>query len=109
MWKIISVEDLNKNFKVSVKWWGFWRRLYTLFFPEYREIPAVSGINFSVDAWEKVAFLWPNGAWKSTTIKMLTWILYPTSWNISVCKMDPSAERKKLVYKILQTIKISII
>lgn len=55
-------------------------RIKSIFKPKYKKVEAVSDINFVVNSWEKVASLWPNWAGKSTTIKMLTWILQETSW-----------------------------
>jgi len=64
--------------------------------PVFREVEAVSGVNFSVDPGERIAFIGPNGAGKSTTIKMMTGILVPTSGSIRCRGLDPSRERKKL-------------
>ena len=96
---ILQTKNLTKIFEIEIKkrWLD---RLKWFFKPEYKQIKAVDNINLNIQAWEKVAFLWPNWAWKSTTIKMLTWILYPTSWSISVCWLDPTKERKKISYRI---------
>lgn len=96
----IRVKKLQKIFKVEVKKTGLKNRLKAIFHPEYKEIKAVSEINLEIKEWEKVAFLGPNGAWKSTTIKMLTGILSETSWEISVLWLNPSKDREKLVYQI---------
>lgn len=96
----IRVKKLQKIFKVEVKKTGLKNRLKAIFHPEYKEIKAVSEINLEIKEWEKVAFLGPNGAWKSTTIKMLTGILSETSWEISVLWLNPSKDREKLVYHI---------
>ncbi len=98
--KIIEIKNLKKVFKIEIKQNWFFNRINALFKPKYKIIEAVSGINFEVQAWEKIAFLWPNWAGKSTTIKMLTWILQYTEWKINVCGYDPSKNREKLVYKI---------
>lgn len=42
------------------------------------------GINFSVEAWEIYGFLWPNGAWKTTTMKCIMWLIEPESGEIHV-------------------------
>ena len=47
-----------------------------------------------------LAFIGPNGAGTSTTIKMLTGILYKNEGDIKVLNLDPSKDRKKLAYKI---------
>jgi len=97
---IIKVKNLKKNFKIEIKKQWFKNRLKSLFKWEYKNVIAVSGIDFEVNPWEKIAFLWPNWAWKSTTIKILTWILKETSWDIKVLWLNPSRDREKLVYKI---------
>ena len=68
--------------------------------PIYKEVQAVSDINFSVDQGEILAFIGPNGAGKSTTIKMLTGILHPTKGDVSVLGLNPMQERQKLSYRI---------
>jgi ABC-2 type transport system ATP-binding protein len=63
-------------------------------------VHAVKGIDFAVEAGERVAFIGPNGAGKSTTIKMLVGILYPTDGHASVLDRVPWREREKLAYHI---------
>ncbi len=41
-------------------------------------------ITFSVNAWEIYGFLWPNGAWKTTTMKCIMWLINPEVWEIFV-------------------------
>lgn len=96
----ISVSKLKKVFKREIKQSWFKNRVKAMFHPEFFEFEAVSEISFNVEQWEKVAFLWPNWAWKSTTIKMLSWMLHPTSWDINVLWFDSGSEREKLVYHI---------
>lgn len=38
-------------------------------------------INFSMDEWEVLWYIGPNGAWKTTTIKLLLWINKPDAWS----------------------------
>jgi ABC-2 type transport system ATP-binding protein len=47
-----------------------------------------------------VGLIGPNGARKSTTIKMLTGVLVPTSGEVEVAGFDPYRERRKLAYHI---------
>ena len=41
-------------------------------------------INFSVNSWEIYWFLWPNWAWKTTTMKSIMWLIEPEFWEIIV-------------------------
>ena len=50
---------------------------------------AVSGVDFTIDAGERVAFIGPNGAGKSTTLKMLTGLLYPSAGAARVAGFVP--------------------
>ena len=97
---IIQVSHLSKTFRIEVKKSGFNNRIRSLFHPEYSEYEAVKDISFTVEYGEKIAFLGPNGAGKSTTIKMLVGILTPTAGSIEVVGLNPTKDRKKLVYKI---------
>jgi ABC-2 type transport system ATP-binding protein len=55
---------------------------------------AVSDISFEIEHGEMVGFLGPNGSGKTTTLKMLSGILYPTSGTANVYGYVPW-ERKK--------------
>ena len=50
----------------------------------YGEVKAVKSISFEIKKGEIVGFLGANGAGKSTTLKMITGFLTPTSGNIHV-------------------------
>jgi len=41
-------------------------------------------ISFSVKSWEIYGFLWPNWAWKTTTMKCIMWLIEPESWEINI-------------------------
>lgn len=41
-------------------------------------------INLDVKSWEIYWFLWPNGAWKTTTMKSIMWLIDPEEWTIEV-------------------------
>jgi ABC-2 type transport system ATP-binding protein len=60
-----------------------------LFLPKYEDKVAVDGISFSVDMGEMVGYISVNDVGKSTTIKMLTGILVPTSGSVRLLNRDP--------------------
>jgi len=90
---MIRVDDLSKVFKVQRKEPGLAGSVKALFRPKYEDKVAVGGVSFSVEAGEMVGYIGVNGAGKSTTIKMLTGILVPTSGSIRVLGRDPHRER----------------
>ena len=51
---------------------------------DYGDVKAVQSISFSLNDGEIVGFLGANGAGKSTTLKMMTGYLTPTSGNVFV-------------------------
>jgi len=55
---------------------------------KYKNFAAVDSINFSVKKGEIFGFLGPNGSGKTTTIRMLTTLLRPTSGHASVAGFD---------------------
>ena len=89
---MIELEAVEKTFSVRVKR-GKVRR-------ERREVRAVDGISFTIEAGELVGYVGPNGAGKSTTVKMLTGILVPSAGRISVAGLDPSRRRIQLARRI---------
>ena len=57
---------------------------------------AVKDLNLEVNEGDLFAFIGHNGAGKSTTIKMMTGILYPTSGEVKVLGLNPNKDRIKL-------------
>ncbi len=51
---------------------------------KYKENKAVNDLSFRVDKGESVALLGKNGAGKSTIMKMITEVTFPTSGNITI-------------------------
>jgi len=41
-------------------------------------------ISFDVNAWEIYGFLWPNWAWKTTTMKNIMWLIEQEAWEIYI-------------------------
>jgi ABC-2 type transport system ATP-binding protein len=61
-----------------------------------RVVSAVDDISFTIGAGEAVGYIGANGAGKSTTIKMLTGILVPTSGEVTTCGYAPVRQRREL-------------
>lgn len=92
---MIKVENLTKDFKLRKKDGGFKGAVKSLFSNEYETKKAVSDISFEIDDGEVVGYIGANGAGKSTTIKMMTGIMTPTSGRVSVNGIVPYEEREK--------------
>jgi len=84
----IAVSRLGRSFVVRAGT-GRLRR-------ERRVVHAVEEVTFAVPAGQTVGYIGANGAGKSTTIKMLTGILVPTSGTVRTCGLDPVRERRRL-------------
>lgn len=90
---VIDVNQLTKVFKIPKKEPGFLGAVKGLFSPRYESKTAVDHISFKVDAGEIVGYIGVNGAGKSTTIKMLTGVLLPTSGTARILERDPHRQR----------------
>lgn len=82
---VISVRDLNKKFKVYMDKGSslkekmlFWKR------NRYEEREVLKGISFDVKRGEAIGLIGKNGCGKSTTLKLLTRIMYPTSGQVKI-------------------------
>ncbi|MFJ9694159.1 ATP-binding cassette domain-containing protein [Kitasatospora sp. NPDC101183] len=89
---LIELQDVHRTFTVRARAGRFSRTK--------REVRAVDGLSFTVEAGECVGYIGPNGAGKSTTIKMLTGILVPSSGRLRVAGVDPARERVALARRI---------
>jgi len=92
---LIEVKDLVKTYKIIEKEEGLKGYFKNLIKPKYKEITAVNKININIEEGELVGYIGENGAGKSTTIKMLTGILTPTSGKIFVNGLIPYEDRIK--------------
>jgi ABC-2 type transport system ATP-binding protein len=91
---------LGKSFKLYDRGQGLRGAFRTLFSHERREVPAVRDLTFEVSAGEIVGLIGSNGAGKSTTVKMLTGILHPTTGSVSVDGLVPHRDRRMLAKRI---------
>lgn len=96
----IEVDDLVKEYKLSVRKKGLWGAIQSLLIPEHSIKRAVDSIRFTIEQGQTVGFVGPNGAGKSTTVKMLTGILVPTSGKITIGGLSPYKDRKKNAARI---------
>ncbi|GLI09843.1 ABC transporter ATP-binding protein [Paenibacillus tyrfis] len=96
----IDVHRLRKEFKVQKNREGLKGAVRDLFRREYNQVAAVKDISFQIPQGEICGYIGENGAGKSTTIKMLTGILVPTSGDIRVGGFIPYKEREKFVRNI---------
>src|SRR5574344_1737646 len=97
---IIDVENLKKDYQINIKKEGLKGAILNIFNPKYEIKNAVKGVSFKIEEGEMVGYIGANGAGKSTTIKMLTGILTPTSGNVLVNGLVPYKNRIKNNKKI---------
>ena len=98
--KMIVVEHLDKTFKKTVKQPGLKAGFKSLFKPQIETFEAVKDLNFEIPKGEIFGFIGANGAGKSTTIKMLTGILTPTSGTCLINGKNPQKNRTAYVKDI---------
>ena len=80
---VISFENVSKTYKLysSTK-----KRLLGVFIKKipYKKKKAVDNVSFSIERGEAVALFGKNGAGKSTILKMITGVAFPTEGTITV-------------------------
>ena len=92
---MIRVENLSKEFKMSKKYPGFKGAIKSFFSTQYTIKKAVDSIDFEINDGEIVGYIGANGAGKSTTIKMMTGILTPSSGTVTVNGLIPYENREE--------------
>ncbi|MFI7189915.1 ATP-binding cassette domain-containing protein [Nocardia nova] len=89
----VEVSELTRQFVLRRTARGRRRRV--------REVlTAVDSMSFRIESGSAVGYIGANGAGKSTTIKMLTGILVPTSGTVRTCGLDPVRRRRELAGRI---------
>ena len=89
---IIEFSELRRSFVVRSKS-GRLRRTK-------RIVHAVDGISATIGAGESIGYIGANGAGKSTTIKMITGVLVPTSGQVRTCGLEPVSKRRELAREV---------
>jgi ABC-2 type transport system ATP-binding protein len=97
---LIEAENLSKTFRIYARGDGIRGYLKSFISREYEEVHAVEDLNLEIEEGEMIGYIGANGAGKSTTVKMLTGILEPSSGRIQVDGRNPHKERKKNAMKI---------
>ena len=97
---IIEVHNLSKEFRTFRRREGVRGALENLFVREYVTVRAVERVNFSIEPGEMVGYIGANGAGKSTTVKMLTGILVPTSGEVVADGYIPYRDRRRYTKRI---------
>ncbi|MCY4655635.1 MAG: ATP-binding cassette domain-containing protein [Gammaproteobacteria bacterium] len=96
----ISIENLEKHYRVAVRRKGISGALVNLAYRKHQDIPALADVSFEINAGELVGYIGPNGAGKSTTIKILAGILVPSSGTCEVGGLTPWKNRLQHVSRI---------
>jgi ABC-2 type transport system ATP-binding protein len=96
----ILAENLGKTYTRRKRRPGFWGGLRAYFSLETETVAAVEGLSFRVERGESVGLIGENGAGKSTTVKMLTGILVPSSGRVETLGVVPFRERRRLAQRM---------
>src|SRR5579885_1611481 len=86
---MIEVENLSKTFTVHKKEPGLAGSIRALFRRKYVEKQAVRNVSFQIGEGEIAGLVGANGAGKTTIVKMLAGIIYPSSGRASVLGFTP--------------------
>ena len=97
---VVEAVDLTKTYTYHVKEPGLRGSFASLFRRRTLERRAVDGVSFSVQRGEIVGFIGANGAGKTTALKMLCGLLYPTGGTARVLGFTPQRRDHAMLRRI---------
>ncbi len=97
---IIEVNNLSKSFDISTKDPGLRGTLKHFFKRQTKSIKIIKNISFEINQGEIVGFLGANGAGKTTILKMLCGLIYPSEGRITVSGYLPYKRRENFLKNI---------
>jgi len=97
---IIQVNNLSKSFNVSTKEPGLKGTVNHFFRRETKKLKVIKNITFKIKEGEIVGFLGANGAGKTTILKMLCGLIYPSKGSILVADYLPYKRKDNFLKNI---------
>lgn len=97
---LIEVSQLSKAYRIADKEPGLGGTLRHFFKRKTIDINAVKSVNFTIKEGEIVGFLGANGAGKTTILKMLCGLIYPSSGFVSVAGFCPQKRQHEFLKAI---------
>ena len=97
---MIELRHIRKEFRVAKRGSGFGQAVKALFHKEYETIHALQDVSFTIGDGEMVGYIGPNGAAKSSTIKIMSGILTPDGGTCRINGRVPWKERTAHVREI---------
>jgi len=97
---IIDVRNLSKSFDISSKEPGLKGTIKHFFRRHTKSLKVIKNISFEIKEGEIVGFLGANGAGKTTILKMLCGLIYPSEGSISVSGYLPYRRKENFLKNI---------
>jgi ABC-2 type transport system ATP-binding protein len=97
---IIEVKNLSKSFEISTKDPGLRGTIKHFFKRQKNSLKVIKDISFEIKEGEMVGFLGANGAGKTTILKMLCGLIYPSEGSILVSGHLPFRRKENFLKNI---------
>ena len=97
---IIDVKNLSKSFDISSKEPGLKGTIKHFFRRQTKSLKVIKDISFEIKEGEIVGFLGANGAGKTTILKMLCGLIYPSEGSILVSGYLPFRRKENFLKNI---------